>query len=61
MPKLTKEQVAEVCENEGIGYAIQDYLSPGNIEDPDLASAVHNAHKAIKEVEDLLEGWGYYG
>lgn len=53
--KKTNRQVADIIECEGLGYAIQHYLSPNDIEDEELARAWSEAKRALDHVEEVLQ------
>ena len=54
MAKLySVEEVAEIIEAEGIGYAVQEYLNPNSIEDEKLAKLWKQAQDILKEIETL--------
>ena len=54
MPKYTKEDVAEICEREGTGYAAQNYLDINNIEDSHLRDLVIAVRIALDNLEEEL-------
>lgn len=53
--KLTVAQVGEVIESEGLGYAIQSYLSADRIADHDLADMWERAANLLNEIEQYIE------
>lgn len=53
--KKSVDQVAEIIETEGLGYAIQHYLSPENIADKKLADMWQRAAALLKEIERYVE------
>lgn len=55
--KRTKEEVADVVEMEGLGYAVQYYMGPENIEDDELAREWRAAKEALDNITDLLAEW----
>lgn len=55
--KLSKEEVADIVFEEGLGYAVDDYLSYERIEDEELAEAWHEAHEALCNIYTLLADW----
>ena len=54
--KKTSEQVAQIVESEGLGYAIQSYLSPNEIKDKELADLWREAAEIMNEIEAYLRG-----
>jgi hypothetical protein len=52
--KYTVEQVAEIIESEGLGYAIQEYTPANRIEDPILAGLWAQAQDALDAVEKYV-------
>lgn len=56
--KLSKEEVAWVVENEGLDYAICEYMGADSIADSELAEAWEAAKFALKRVVDLLPELG---
>ena len=52
---LTNEEVAQIIENEGMGYAIMWYLNAVNIEDPKLASLWQQTSVLLRKIEKHLE------
>jgi len=62
MAKMTIREVGRVCAREGMGYAIQHYMSSRRIEDEQLAKLWQEADEALTKVNDFLtehlgEGW----
>jgi hypothetical protein len=62
MAKKSIKEVANICINEGLGYAIQHYLDPEDIEDPQLRKLWEEADQALKSVDAFFEdrlglGW----
>lgn len=53
--KLSNQEVAEVVECEGLGYAIQHYLSADRIEDEDLAELWAEAAALLDDISGRLE------
>jgi hypothetical protein len=54
MKKHSIQQVALIVEYEGLGYAIQDYMSGDSIEDPELAKMWDECQKLMNKIEDVL-------
>jgi len=52
--KMSIEDVKLVIENEGLGYAIQNYMSYNEIEDKKLASMWKKAAKILNNIEDYV-------
>jgi hypothetical protein len=52
--KYTVEEVAEIVQSEGLGYAVQNFLSASRIEDPELADKWRRARQLLDEIEDYL-------
>jgi hypothetical protein len=50
--KYSIEQVADIVESEGLGYAIQHYMSADSIEDEDLARLWRIAKEALDQIVD---------
>ena len=62
MAKKSIEEVANICINEGLGYAIQHYLDSEEIENEELARLWKGASGALNRIEAFLnehlkEGW----
>lgn len=55
MNKYSTEIVTEMVEREGLGYAIQHYLSGDSIEDPELAKMWDEAKTLLDRIEVHLE------
>jgi len=53
--KMGLEQVAGVVENEGLGYAVQHYMSGKDIEDIHLAQLWDQAGDLLNEIDEILE------
>lgn len=57
-PELfTNRRVAEIVNQEGIGYAVLHYMSSKDIKDKELKKLWNKAHKALKNLEDFLENF----
>jgi len=54
--KYSDADVAEIVEEEGLGYAILAHTSADRIANPKLRAAWEKAKSALQEVEALLEG-----
>lgn len=52
---FNNEEVADIIMNEGIGYAVMDYLNPDSIEDEELRRMFIIAYSALNEIEVKLE------
>lgn len=52
--KLDVTGVADIVETEGLGYAINHYLSSDRIRDPELAKLWKEARKAMSKITELL-------
>lgn len=48
-------EVIGIVDSEGLGYAVQDYLSHDDIADVDLADAWRRAKEALDEIDAILE------
>ena len=53
--KYNLEDVADVISNEGLGYAIQNYLSWKDIEDKQLAKLWKQAADAMDKIEEITK------
>jgi hypothetical protein len=53
--KLSVSEIAHVIESEGLGYAIQSYLSSSQIKDDDLADMWERASDLLKEITEYVE------
>ncbi len=56
----TPQEVAEMVESEGLGYAIDSYISAESIEPGPLREAWREAAQALKRVIALLPGMEDY-
>lgn len=54
MPTYNIEEVGEIVEVEGLGYAIQDYMTGASIEDPVLAKKWDECKELMHEIRDIL-------
>lgn len=50
----TKDEVREIVDSEGLGYAVLDYMSGDQIEDPELRQAWVDANLALGRLQKLL-------
>ena len=53
--KLTIEEVADIVEGEGLGYAVTDYMNSDSIEDEELAKLWEEASIAMRKIQEILE------
>ena len=53
--KKTVEEVGVIVGIEGLGYAVQDYLSHDSIEDSELAHLWKDASEKLDEIENYLK------
>ena len=51
---MTIEEIGHVVENEGLGYAIQSYLSADDIQDTRLAELWQQAKDILDEIDEIL-------
>lgn len=54
MKPKSLEEVAQIVDSEGLGYAITDYLSPENIEDEGLRELWLQAQTHLNLIEQKL-------
>lgn len=52
---FNNQQVADLIMDEGIGYAVRDYLSPDSIEDEELRKLWLDAFNALNAIEIKLD------
>lgn len=52
--KISNEEIIEIISDEGLEYAIMDYLSPKNIMDEHLFKLWVDAEKALKAIKEYL-------
>jgi len=52
--RYTNKQVASIVDNEGLDYAIQNYMGASAIIDPVLAAAWTAAKEALDAVEKII-------
>lgn len=55
MKNRTTEEVGNIVKSEGLGYAIQNYLGAGKIQDKELSKLWKDAELALNAVEKYLE------
>lgn len=60
MKKYTNKQVAEIVENEGLGYAVQHYMSSEDIKDKELAKQWEVAKGALNTITNILKEYSEY-
>lgn len=54
MSSLTNEEVADIVEQEGLGYSVMDYLSSEQIEDEVLRALWENAADLLYKIDSYL-------
>ncbi len=52
---LSNYEASAIIENEGIGYAVQHYISGEEFKDPATAKLWLNAEKALNDLKEYLE------
>jgi hypothetical protein len=52
--KKSNRQVADIVEMEGLGYAVQNYMSADQIKDQKLAALWKTAKDALDAIEAML-------
>jgi hypothetical protein len=52
--KKSNQQVADIVESVGLGYAVQHYLGASAIKDPKLAALWRTAKETLDAIETLL-------
>ena len=55
MSKYSIEEVADIVENEGLGYAVTDYINYKVIKDEKLAGLWLKAETALYEIQKVLD------
>ena len=55
MEKHTIEEVRDIIETEGLGYAVQDYMSAESIADETLAHYWKKASEYLNKITDYVE------
>jgi hypothetical protein len=53
----TIEDLYYIVENEGLGYAVADYVNPDTIEDNEMRKLWKEADEALKKVQNVLDKW----
>jgi len=56
--KLTLQQVFDVVETEGLGYAVQYHTGYESIADKDLAKYWKQAKEALDNIQSMLDEYG---
>ncbi|WP_425203736.1 hypothetical protein [Priestia megaterium] len=56
--KKTIEDLYYIVENEGLGYAVADYVNPDTIEDDEMKKLWEEAEAALSKVQKVLDKWG---
>lgn len=54
MTIFSREEVAEIVEQEGLGYAILSYIDGNEIKDGDLSTLWKRAEAVLREIEEIL-------
>ncbi len=57
MDKVSVEDIVSIVENEGLGYAVGEYLDAESIKDKTLAKLWGQAQDALDEVEHYLTAY----
>ena len=55
MKQLSIEELRDVVENEGLGYAIQYAVDSGDIADPEIQEKWEQAKGLLEEIEEALD------
>lgn len=55
--KKTIEDLYDIVQNEGLGYAVADYVNPDTIEDDEMRKLWKEADEALKKVQRVLDKW----
>ncbi|TPF18053.1 hypothetical protein [Priestia megaterium] len=55
--KKTIEDLYYIVENEGLGYAVADYVNPDTIENDEMRKIWIEADEALKKVQKILDKW----
>lgn len=58
MSKYSLEDMAEIIDSEGLGYAIEDYVNSEDIEDPRLVDLWDQATVTLAAIRHLLSEVG---
>lgn len=53
--KVSVSEIASIIESEGLGYAIEGYISSDQIADSDLADMWERAAAVLAEITDYVE------
>lgn len=56
-PKYSKDEVRSIIDNEGLGYAVMEYMSADNLGDdiaPEIFHAWNDAEAALREIESYF-------
>lgn len=53
--KLSLEEVKDIVESEGLGYAVLHYLRASRIKDAVLKELWYEAYRAMSKLEEFLE------
>lgn len=59
MKKYSLEELAQVVESEGLGYAIQHYLDAERIEDPEMAALWKQCAELMDQIDKKLEPYKF--
>jgi hypothetical protein len=59
MSKYSVQEVAEIVESEGLGYAITGYLDADKIEDETLRELWKQAADILGKIEKIIEPYGF--
>ena len=51
---MTLKEVATIVDYEGLGYAIESYMSKDEIDDPILKEKWNQVAKLLKEIREIL-------
>lgn len=60
MSKYTIKEVGEIIDNEGLGYAIQNYMRGSSIKDPVLAKMWDDCADLLDKITKYVENGGNY-
>lgn len=55
MSEMDNTEIAEIVEREGLGYAVQWYMSGKNFKDKYLANLWDETKERLDEIEEILE------
>ncbi len=60
-PRKTLQEMADIVDREGLGYAIEDYIKHDRIADPKLSKLWMDAEEIFRKIRDMLpEVDGYF-